>query len=972
MLSPKPTIMKNCVILILISLSLSINAQLRINELMSNNVSALMDESYNFSMWVELYNPTSTNISLNTYYLTDNLSDPTKWRLPGKKIAGYGFDLLWMERPERLQHASFKLDPDGGSLYLLNNTGELIDSVIYPSQHRNVSYGRVTDTSDEWTFFEIHSGGFSNNTSEAIESQIARAPVITTPGGLYSSPLVTGFENPMEGDTIYYNLNSNEPNRKHSIHYIPGSEIRIEKNTVLRAKTYSKGKLSSSISTVTYLIGQRDFNLPVSSIVTPPEYLFDDSIGIYVEGVNGTTGCGATTPQNFVQKWDRPANFELFDKFRVSRLNQELDIAISGCGSSQLDQKSLQIKPKKKYGNSRLDYAIFSSRPTKKYKDIVLRNSGHDAFYSSMRDAMTQTLIMDRMDLEYQAYEPAVLFINGEYYGIQNLRERSNEDLIYTCYGIDDEEIILLDIYDIKRNHPMFAELGTYLDNNDITDDSNYLQFKSMIDVRNFIFNYITNIYVTNYDWPHNNQKMWKRKVDGKWRWILFDTDFGFGLYVSDVYKSNSLIRALGEDPKAPMDKQSILVLKNLIKNESFRNEFVDQFCYHISTTFKSDRVHPIIDSLAAKIRTEIPFHKERWSSNRNFESDITRMKIFATERPAYMLKYITERFCDSASVETILINSTNPYTTYKFNSVDIMESSLQLNNFKGRPFTLTANETKGYSFKYWEIYNYVTFGEWKLITTVENPTLSSIVGTNYFYKAIYEEKTETDPLDKAQIFINEIVASNSKIKDEYGDKDDYIELYNAGESEVNLSNWFVSDSRANPVLWQLPTSTEAIVPPKSYLILWADEEISQGPLHLDFKLSASGEYISLYATDKYGNYKLIDAKEFPPLSSNQAYSRAPDGSDNWVYQKPTPLAPNSITSTEIIKNESIRVFPTIFNDYIKIENADNMQIQLYSLTGELLLSETGATSTMVLHLSYLKNGIYLLQVGESSFKLVK
>ncbi|KAB2824835.1 MAG: hypothetical protein F9K10_02250, partial [Paludibacter sp.] len=498
--------MKKILAIVFIVVSCNIQAQLKINEIMATNVSAVWDNWYNFTNWIELYNPTGMPVFQNDYALTDDMNEPRKWQLHYKSIPAKGFALLWMERPEREFHSPFKLKPGGGSLYLVDWNNEIIDQFSYPAQFRNTSFGRKSDGADELVFFEDHSPGSSNNGRNWSNTRCIE-PVPTVAGGLYPSELAVAFEAPQPGDTIIYTLNGDEPTRNNAIRYQPGSTLQITNNTVIRAITIGKGKLASDITTASYLIGQREFNLPVVSLVTSPKFLFDNTIGIYVEGTNGIEGCGDPLPHNWNQDWDRPANFELFDRSKLSRLNQEIDIQTAGCGSRANNrQKSLHIKPKNKFGDNTLNYPIFGSRPNKKYKDIALRNSGNDHKYSMMRDGMMQSLIIGRMDLEYLAYEPAVLFINGEYYGIQNLRERSNADLLYATHGYDEEDIIKIDTYDIV-NHPLYKELIGFVSNNDITQNAVYEQVKQQMDVENYIQNIITHIFVANYDWPHNNVK---------------------------------------------------------------------------------------------------------------------------------------------------------------------------------------------------------------------------------------------------------------------------------------------------------------------------------------------------------------------------------------------------------------------------------------------------------------------------------
>lgn len=1126
--------MKHIFTLFLFIYSLTLPAQLRFNELMSNNVSAVWDDAYNFSMWVEVYNSSPSAINLTNYYITDDPLQPRKWQLPSKTIASKGFSVVWMEKPDRANHAPFKLNPEGGALYLFTSAGTLTDYVVYPAQHRNISYGRSTDGAGEWVFFEDFSAGNSNTGKTTAITRCSK-PALTIPGGLYSSAVTLRFETPEPGDTIYYNLNSEEPTRTTSVRYVPGTSIAINSNSVIRAKTFRKGKLSSDITTATYLIGQRNFNLPVVSIVTPNAYLNDNTVGIYVAGTNGITGNGADGPRNWNQEWDRPANFELFDKNKVSRLNQELDIQIAGGWSRLNAQKSLHIQPKKKFGNNKLEYPVFGSRTNQQFKDIALRNSGNDFRYSMMRDGMMQSLIMGRMDLEYLAYEPAVLYVNGVYYGIQNLRERSNADLLYTTHGLDDDEVKILDQSTISGD-PEYLDMLNYILLNDITKADVYEQLKTKMDVNNYINYLITQIYLGNYDWPHNNIKMWKKKENGKWRWILFDTDFGFNLYDGSLHTFNSLTYALGENTGKSTQPWATRLFSRLVLNESFRNTLIDRFSVHLSTSFQSQRVNFIIDSLAAKIRPEITYHKNRWGTDRAFETDINTMKTFSSARASNMLNFIRNRFLSGTAIQSITLSSNNTKASYMFNNEPISDNAVTLQSYSGRNYTLKANPVKGYIFKHWELTGVSTTqtlipwdSDWKYwdassmpasnwytstysdvawksgpaqlgyggkgekttlgygadannknptayfrktiniastaninsasvrvfvddgaavyvngseigrynlpsgtltystyTTTYNNgeyadftvpvsllkngnnliavevhqtnatssdlifnlefttqsvssssgindsPTISGTISANQVLRAIYEEDTTPDPTMTAQVKINEIVAANSLVKDEWGEKDDFIELYNAGNDAVNISGWFISDKKENPRLWQLPTNPQLVLAPNDFMILWADEQTQQGATHLNFKLSTSGEYLSLAAENKFGELVIMDAVQFPALESDQAYARVPDGLGEWRLLAPTFRSSNVLATVETHSNNAINVYPVQFNDLLVVENANELPVQLFDLTGKLLHSFLCDSHHYQFKVDYLPQGIYVLKVGQHSFRLVK
>ncbi len=1112
-------------------------AQLKINEIMTNNASAVWDDSYNYSMWVELYNPnTTTSYNQSAYYFTDDLSQPRKWNPASKLIPAQGYNVLWFERDDRTGHANFKLEADGGKLYLLNSSAQIVDSVIYPKQCRNISYGRITDGSTNWVFFEQFSAGKTNN-SKSWAFQRCATPVFNVAGGFYTATQNVSFANPLAGDTIYYTKNEAEPTRINSIRYSPGSVFTVSSTSCIRAKSFSAGRLSSDIATSTYFIRERNFHLPVVSVVTEPANLTDNTIGIYVTGTNGKTGNGSDVPVNWNQDWDRPVNFELFDSTGIMRLNQELDISISGGWSRGNPQKSFKISPRNKFGDNRLRYDIFAaSKPNRKYKDIQLRNSGNDFFYSMMRDAFMQSLVMKRMNLDCLAYEPAVCFMNGVYYGIQNLREQSSKDFIFSNYGLNEDDVYLIESWSIPYD-ANYTPLSNYISNNDITQADVYNKVSEMMDIDNFMSYMISQIFFGNTDWPHNNVKIWKKKDGGKWRWILYDTDFGYNLYDSNLHNHNSLLYALGEKSDQVPDAWSTLLLRRLILNSTFRKNFIDRFCVQLSSTFEYKHSTQVLDSMAAKIKNEIVYHKSKWPSYRDFTTDINNMKTFANNRPANMLNFIGNRFLSAATTQTISVSSDNNKASYKFNDETITDPAINLKYFTNQAVSLEANPIPGYKFKQWEtsgasssstliangsawkyfdgnsipannwysaaysdaswktgnaplgysssgvvttisygtnssnknatayfrktftisdlssknnfiistfvddgvcvyvngtevgrdnlptgalafstlastynngitatftipqnllvegeniiavevhqnsvtssdlIFNlqltYSTSSNTQIITT---PVFNTTLTASFSIKAIYEQTIFEDPDKDMHVVINEVVSSNNLIQDEFGGKDDYIEIYNNGDAEVNIAGWYISDTPTNSTLVQIPTTnlSKTVIPSKGRIVLWADDEPEQGVLHLGFKLSKDGETLVLSKSNYLGTLVLVDLLSFPYLEQNTSYSRIPDGSETWKIVLPTCNLTNVDFSGTDETTVATRIYPTMVSDHLTIENAQNKTIRIFDLAGKMLLQHECYPEKETLQLGVLQKGIYILTIENENFKFIK
>jgi len=786
-----------------IPLLVSAEAQLKINELMPKNVSFLMDKSYvtrliknlgtnliesktsswentyNYSMWVEVYNASTVAKNLSDYYFTDDLSKPKKWKPASFSgvVAAKGYTVLFFEREdeesynsykltkpingvtaERLYllnregHANFKLEPDGGKLYLLNSTLTEVDSVIYPAQNRNVSYGRVADGDGQWAFFEQPSPG-TTNSGKLWGTQHCSPPVYTLKDGFYATAQTLRFVMPAVGDTIYYTKDGSEPTRNSS-RYVPNTSITLPIGvSKLRAKTFSWGKITSDIVTNTYFIGQRSFNnLPVISIVTDDKNLNDPIIGVYITGTNGIPGNGSDANQNYNQDWDRPVNFEYFDKTGQPQLNQELDISMVGGWSRAHAQKSLAISPKSKFGSSLLNYDFFAaSKPGHKYRDIQLRNSGNDFNITQMRDGFIESISANRMDLDYLGYEPGVLFINGTYFGVENIRERSNPDFVFSNHGYAKDDVELLEAVgagietknDIPTD-PSFAQLTNFLKTNDLSKPEIYRQVCDSIDIDEYINYMIPEIYCGNNDWPYNNVKMWRKINGGKWRWILYDTDFGFE---EGVQSANSLTFALGENSSYPivgygsMPEWSYIVFRRLCTSPEFVNKLVDRFAIHMATTYKPARINHVMDSLFTRIDEEMVYHKQKYGGSVNdIINELNNWRDFASKRNTTVMGFVADRFLKdpitqkTPSVDTIFLDANVSGATYTLNNQPIIDKKVTIPYFRGRTASFMANRVEGYRFVNWSFGSdgplVPTEGDWKYYLNKNMPLKDGVPST--------------------------------------------------------------------------------------------------------------------------------------------------------------------------------------------------------------------------------------------------
>lgn len=602
-------------ILIVMLLSMTINevpAQVRINEIMADNLNTLADpDKGNYGDWLELYNTGSTSVSLSGYFLSDNLENPGKWVFPdGSKIAGNGFLLIWADNDNTGYHTNFRLSK-GGEIVILSDPGlVVIDSITFIEQIEDVSYGRLNDGGSEWAYFSKPSPGTSN--SSGSTELVAAPPAFSMSSGFYDGKQTLELKAQSLDANIFYTLDGSVPTQSSTKFQNP---INLNSTGVVRAVQLQVGYLPSPVVTKTFLIDEPT-TLPVFSIVTDPDNLWDENTGIYVEGPGYVWGWGNG---NFWQDWEKPCYVEFWEDNRKQKIAQAAGLKITGALTRTASQKSLRIIARSDYGKTKFSYKFFKDKEISSFNDIVLRSSGNDWARTMFADGMMATIVAGQMDIDYDAYRPAILFMNGEYWGIHNIREKVGDDYIEENHGFDKDNLdFLAQIQDIREgDRSDYNELLSFVINNSMADDANYAFAESRIDIQEYINYYIAQIFYANHDWPAGNIKYWKTRTEfGKWRWILYDTDLAFR-----QFSLNTLYWAA--DPN-PTYAGATDLFRGLLDNEEFRSQFLNTYQYHMSTTFSKERLIRIIDSLQLAIEPEIRRHIDRWKGQHGW--------TFATE----------------------------------------------------------------------------------------------------------------------------------------------------------------------------------------------------------------------------------------------------------------------------------------------------------------------------------------------------
>ena len=505
--------------------------------------------------------------------------------------------------------------------------------------------------------------------------------------------------------------------------YSPPS-VYLHKGRVIKAAVFSNsGTQLTNTETKSYFVHPEIFgkygDLPIISIVTEQKNLFDNSIGLYVNGNWNHKG----------ETWERPAHFELIEPDGTVGISQNMGVRIQGAWSRNFSLKSLRFYARKKYDekNPNIEYDLldgdmkdYYGNNIENFENFILRNSGNDFDGVMFRDAFMQR-IAKNTNVDMQGYRPAAAFINGEFWGLYNIRQRVDNHLPAAKFDIDANMIASYEISGTEHatlndgdqsDIDYYNQMYSFFQNGNFTSDSMYEQALTYIDEDNIIDYYITNIFVNNSDWPWNNCKFWRYKadgydpyappgMDGRFRFILSDTDFGFGL--SGGYEENLLNRIISQGHAAYGSR----IFRRLLQNETFKNKFINRFCDLLNTEFNRDIVRQTLESTASKVYTIMPDHINRWrniSGMNNWSDRLNYMISFAGNRPANIRNHLRNQW--GLGGDTSLTLSCDKQSGYlKINAVDIKETTNNVYNagnwsgiyFANSTQVITAKPAPGY-----------------------------------------------------------------------------------------------------------------------------------------------------------------------------------------------------------------------------------------------------------------------------------
>ncbi len=632
-----------------------------INELMSKNTQGIQDKDGDYSDWIELYNNTNSTIQLENYSLSDDENELNKWFFPEVSILPHSYLLVFASDKNRLDtnelHTNFKISTEGEKLYLSDNFGTIIDQTVAIELSSDLAFARIPDGSTNWVIIHTPTPNESNNNSNILS--------FSHPEGFYTTSFSLSIQS-LLADTVYYTLNgdipteesniftdalfinnqSSQPNFFSEIPTTPDQDLisykawespseLIDKATILRCVSYRNGVKTSKIYTKTFFVDDQIFEkytLPVISLVTESENLFSADKGIYVPGKNYKSDDPEWTGNYFMRgdDWERDIHIEYFQKNGSLGFSQDAGVRIHGGKTRQATQKSLRLYARNEYGKKYFNYQLFPQKEVNNYKRFMLRTTmGSWNGQAIIKDVLAHDISRD-LNIDHQDFQPVIVFLNGEYWGIQTMRDVLDENYVGYTHNIDPEAVEIKDWYNVDYNN-----LLNFIENNDLAIESNYEYVKTKVDLDNYIDYTIAEFFFANYDWPSNNIDLWRKLPDGKWRWIFYDLDAGFG---NESY--NMYIHSTKNDPNItwPNSPYSTFLFRNLLKNKSFETQFVNRYAEILKKDFDVKSTTSTLETIKKLYEPEIEPHLGRWNypnSKESWEKDIeNELLTFLEERP--------------------------------------------------------------------------------------------------------------------------------------------------------------------------------------------------------------------------------------------------------------------------------------------------------------------------------------------------
>jgi hypothetical protein len=711
--------------------------------------------------------------------------------------------------------------------------------------------------------------------------------------------------------------------------------FKLSETTNLTFRLFKDGYLPSVPVTRSYIKSNSNYTLPVISIVGDKKFFTDPKIGFDCDGdgTNGKTGNGQEQPKNYNQDWDRPVNFSYMSPEGEMLFNQDVNISASGGWTRAQSKRSFKLKSNKIFdGQNHFDYSFFPQKPNIRSKTILIRNGGNDMYTHGARfmDPALETIIQrSGIDIDVQSYVPIIEYVNGELRGVLNMREPNNDKFAYANWGYDDDELDAFENMKMKNGNDSVINRIFELGRN-ITDDAAYEEMKKLLDIDEFTNYMATTMFLDNDDWPNNNIKAYRSRLDGRYRFVSFDLDYAFAL--RNFNKDNDdpfkyFVRFKDADKvydEANLNREIVRLFLNLMGREDYRRKYIDTFCLVAGSVFEPTRASNIVDELLAKVQpmNQLMSQLGIYDGNDNQRSANTiktKLKGRSKKMTTCLKNFSYAQLSTTAQAVTLTTDAEG--AKLFVNGIEVPYADFDGHLFA--PVKLKATAPAGYRFAGWK-------KNGSLMSTDSIISLPSGDGISLTATFTPMNNDELMAQGITPVRINEVSAANGIFVNDYFKRNDWIELYNTTAEPIDVEGMYITDNVSKPQKYQISkgdTQTSTVIPAYGHLIIWCDKLEPVEQLHAQFKLDAEGGMVMLTAADQSWSDRLTYAEH----QSDQTVGRYPDG-NNEVYVMNIPtIAKSNITSSYVKAVEQ----PEQLTNNVAEQLVGKTQVTIYNLAGQ-------------------------------------
>lgn len=514
--------------------------------------------------------------------------------------------------------------------------------------------------------------------------------------------------------------------------YVPINPVR--KATVVKARAYVDGVPSKTVSETFFVWSEGNpYDIPVISIQIQENYMFGYNEGIYTAGVDFDTWRAENPDNNQAYRpdwnnywrrgkdWEYPVNIEFFEpngNALNSVMSQNGGLRIHGNNSRAYGIKSIRFYARSKYDNSgNFEFDLFDNQipgatvpNNNEFKRILLRGNGsggpisYDAVFSGVMEPIYNGVARTKL---------AIHFINGEYWGLTQIRDRIDDHHFALNFGLDDDNVVIVECKGVNcdldegedSDYSSYIAMRNFIIDNDMGDQAQFDQAASLLDMGSFIDHIVMEIYAENDSYERS---YWKVRTpendnfgDGKWRLTVQD-------FEASLKSDTNWLEFMSDTNTA----ENNVLFGNLLANEGFKIQFINRFADIMNTVFTPDYFNNVVNSTFDEVSPYLAEDANRFPKDNFYDpSEKTNLINWETTRPTIQRNQIKEHFGIAEVIDLTLNVSNVEAGSITINSIDVKSSTPGITEnpypwtgkyFHGIPITLEAVALPGYAFSHW------------------------------------------------------------------------------------------------------------------------------------------------------------------------------------------------------------------------------------------------------------------------------